>query len=633
MSRGIRGTSFRRSGFRLDKIGLFAYAHNVIMDAVEDIKSRLDIVDLLSEYLTVKPAGAGAFKALCPFHQEKTPSFYISRTRQTWHCFGCDTGGDHFTFVQRMEGMEFREALEHLAQKAGVVLPAFDHEASSRRKRLHEVHDMAVRFFAAQLETSPQAEAARAYVNKRGLDHLTMDLFKLGYAPAGWTTLTDALIAKGVTADELVRAGLAIKREGKEGVYDRFRDRLMFPIADVHGNIIGFTGRILTDSKTEAKYVNTPETALYKKSAVLYGLDKAKGEIRRLQQAVIVEGNMDVISSHQFGIANVVAASGTALTTEQLMLIKRFTTRLAIAFDQDAAGNAATLRGLDVARQQDFTISIITLPPEAGKDPDEAVRKDPALWTRAISEAIGIMEWVYRNAFRGHDLSKAEEKKLIARAVLPEIKRVADPIERDHWMKKLAFDLGVSEQALREAMGEASSLTHRTQMARPTSSEKLTVSHPSVSNDMQAERRFLALMIYRPELYRWAATEGRGLESAFDQEVHRALYERLMLGYDPAIYLDKPLRTSDVAVIHPPDHLNPEERALFESLAFLAEREYQDMGSDALSAELKTSAAKLRSLYKARERKRLEQDMRDAERVGDQTKIADLAARFASLRD
>lgn len=424
------------------------------MDAVADIKARIDVVDLVAEYVPLKPAGAGSFKGLCPFHQERSPSFHVSRTRQSWHCFGCDSGGDIFTFIERIEGMDFRDVLSFLAQKAGVVLP--EHEAQEqgkgKKKRLNEVNEMAARFFRAYLLNGEGAEIARSYVAKRQIDDLSADLFLIGYAPDSWSALTDALTKKGVTADELVLAGLASKREQSEGVYDRFRGRLMFPIADVHGNIVGFTGRILVEDKTQAKYVNTPETPLYRKSAVLYGLDKAKAEIRKSGLAVIVEGNMDVVSSHQAGITNVVAASGTALTIEQLTLIKRFTTNLAIAFDQDAAGAQATIRGLDLARQQEFSIKIITLPPEAGKDPDEACKKDPNLWKNAIANAMSIMDWVYQRAFSRHTSNSPEDKRLIADEVLPEMAKIPHPVEREAWVKRLAGDLQVGEEVLLQSL-------------------------------------------------------------------------------------------------------------------------------------------------------------------------------------
>lgn len=599
------------------------------MTPAEDIKTRLDVVDVIGDYLPLKPAGSGAFKTLCPFHGERTPSFHISRPRQSWHCFGCDIGGDIFSFVMKMEGMEFPEALEFLAQKAGVTLPKFDGEKVGLRKRLYEVNDLATRFFRSALLNVPQAEHARAYVARRGLDDLTADLFRIGYAPDGWTNLTDALKSKGVTDDELLQAGLVSRRERGSGVYDRFRDRVMFPIMDVHGNVVGFTGRILSDDKTQAKYVNTPETMVYKKSAVLYGLDKAKGEIRRQDLAVIVEGNMDVVSSHQFAILNVVAASGTALTADQLALIKRFTNNLAIAFDQDAAGKAATIRGLDLARAQDFSIKIISLPPEAGKDPDDAVRKDPELWRQAITSAVTIMEWIYRQAFRGRSLEKPEEKKIIAQEVLPEIRRIADPVERDHWIKRLAGDLGVGEEALREALRKPSgaSVKPPSSAPRPASPVIQTQVASRPTPEQQMERRVLALALFRSWL--WEEFKLSSTVDLFQDPSLRDLYEAAVLGYAQA----HPSQTSASAerLMPPPATLTSVEAGTYQALAFLAEREFQDMSRDDLTRELKSLLEHLRTLTKARRRKELEKAMRDAERVGDTQTIAELARQFSEL--
>lgn len=558
------------------------------MDAVEEIKSRLDVADLVGEYLQLKPAGSGSFRALCPFHQEKTPSFYVNRPRQSWHCFGCDQGGDVISFVQRMEGMDFPEALHFLAQKTGVELPSFDARASSEKKRLQEVNDLASRFFRSQLLSSPAAEHARAYVATRAIDDLTGDVWRIGFAPESWDALTNALKEKGVTEDELLKAGL-VQKSDRGGVYDRFRNRLMFTICDVHGNVVGFTARLLDPNAKEAKYVNTPETQLYKKSHVLYGLDKAKGEIKRQDLAVIVEGNMDVVSSHRCNISNVVAASGTALTAEQLALLKRFTTNLAIAFDADSAGNAATIRGLDLARSLDFDIRIITIPPEAGKDPDDAVRKDPEIWKKAIRDALPVVEWLYRNAFRGEDTTKPDSKKRIAKNILPEIFRVPDPVERDAWIVRLAKDLGVSEDALREAGKRTVTPPAGKAHAAPTPADT-TAEKPKKTRVQELEERLCAILYLKPQ--------------------HRPLAESLLPSYDlPAQFS--------------PDLLN--------YLAVLADREFQDQSDDALRAELERTCGLLRDLVVAERRTRLEQEMRDAERAGDTARISELLAQFQSL--
>ncbi|MFA6429194.1 MAG: DNA primase [Patescibacteria group bacterium] len=624
--------------YGVDRLALPSYSP--AMDSTEEIKSRLDIVDLIAEYLPLKPAGAGAYKTNCPFHQERTPSFYVSRNRQSWHCFGCDLGGDQFSFVERMEGMEFREALEFLAQKVGVELPKFDGEKASKKKRLHEVNDLATRFFASALRNLPQAEHARQYVQSRGLDDLSIDLFRIGYAPASWSTMTDALLKRGVTAEELLDAGLVSKRD-HGGVYDRFRDRLMFPIADVHGNIVGFTGRILTNDKNpspssgrqEAKYMNTPETTLYRKSAVLYGLDKAKGEIRQQDLAVIVEGNMDVVSSHQFSVCNVVAASGTALTVEQLGLIRRFTTNLAIAFDQDSAGKAATIRGLDLARAQDFTIKIITLPPEAGKDPDDAVRKDPQIWKDAIKNAVSIMDWMYRNAFRGRQLEKPEDKKQIARDILPEIKRIADPIERDHWIKKLARELAVGENALLEVMAK---LTVNVSPSVGTPRETPAASQPVPEGEQTVpasaiERRVLVSLLAGEGAFLLAKDELKLKPEEFEHVDRAALYAAVLLDYNTAQSIPAAPRLGVSGAIRQPLSLTDEQAMHFCTLAMEAEREFEEGGMEAAKRDLVVGVQSMRQAKKTRERKRLEDEMREAEREGDGARIAELSRLFADL--
>ncbi|MFH1078214.1 MAG: CHC2 zinc finger domain-containing protein [Patescibacteria group bacterium] len=594
------------------------------MDPVEEVKSRLDIVDAVQEYLPLKPAGSGSFKGLCPFHHEKTPSFYANRPRQSWHCFGCDIGGDVISFVMKMEGMEFREALELLAQKAGVELPAFDPTKTTEKKRLHEVNDLASKWFRGILLKDPRAEAARAYVAKRGIDGLTGDLWRIGYAPDGWTNLTEALKEKGVTEDELLKSGLVGKSD-RGSIYDRFRDRVMFTICDVHGNPVGFTGRILespppvipaqagnppegfppspsmlrgndnakTEKRQEAKYVNTPETFLYKKSSILYGLDKAKGDIKRQDLAVIVEGNMDVLSSHQFGVTNVVASSGTALTADQLSLLKRFTRRLAIAFDADAAGNAATVRGLDLARGMDFDIRVITLPPEAGKDPDDAVRKDVNIWKDAIASAVPIVEWLYRNAFRGKDIHAPEGKKVVAREILPEFRRIHDAVERDAWIERLANDLTVSADALRDALrttptGPAPRAGAETRRPEPPAAEG--EKHAVKSREEMLRERVLAILELKPDL--------------------EPLAESILPMY--------PLRQEgslDISTY----------------LAILADREFEDQSPSTLQLELTIAATALHDEFLTRMGRGLEQEMRDAELAGDTARINELLARYRSL--
>lgn len=598
------------------------------MDAPQEIKSKIDVVDLVGEYLPLKPSGTGSFKALCPFHQERTPSFYVSRARQSWHCFGCDDGGDIFTFIEKIEGMEFREALEHLANKAGVELPKFQGktEDRSKKKRLHEVMELAVKFYQYNLNHAEHGRIAREYTATRGLDDLTTDLFHLGYSNDDWDSLTKALLKQQVTAQELVEAGLSAKSQKRDGVYDRFRGRLMFPIADVHGYFVGFTARILTDAK-EAKYINTPETVLYKKSAVLYGLDKAKGEIRQNDLAVIVEGNMDVIASHQAGVGNVVASSGTALTAEQLNLIKRFTKNLAIAFDEDAAGIQATLRGLDLAREQDFNIRVISLPPDAGKDPDDVIRKDVAIWKQAIQDAKPIMDWIYAMAFRLNPSDRPEAKKEIAKMVLGEVRKIADPIEQDHWMKKLARDLGVSEIAVREAIKKQAANERR---PVPRSGADETASTKVVQKKRPLEEELIVFMLAAGSLLDRAAELGLA-EEEFDSRSLGRLYKSLKDSYSGSeVNTTSPQNMG--RIIHPPEDLSPDEVKIFDRLILLVEHEYQELNPKELLHEFEQGISHLRRLKKDSRRQVLEREMREAERAGDSKKIEELNKQFEALR-
>jgi len=563
------------------------------MDATQEVKSRLDIADIVQEYIPMKPAGAGSFKGLCPFHKENSPSFFANRPRQSWHCFGCDEGGDVIDFVQRMEGMEFREALELLASKAGVTLPTYAPQDRSQKQRLFEINAMAARWFRNQLLKNPLADHARSYAEQRGIDLLTGDLWQIGFAPADWDALLIALKNEGADEKELILAGLASPRQSGSGVYSRFRDRLMFTIMNRHGNIVGFTGRLLSEHAKEAKYVNTPETPVYKKGEILYGLEKAKGDIKRHDLAVIVEGNMDAITSHRHDVSNVVASSGTALTESQLGLLKRYTTNLAFAFDTDAGGTAAAKRGVDLARRVGFTIRMVLLPEGAGKDPDDIIRKDVALWKEAIAQAPEYTTWLYRLAFRqfgGHD---PQSKKEIAKTLLPEFAEIQDPIERDGWIVRLSEDLGVSPTAIRDSLkkvprdqsrhtSESSSYTKKSDSPDAAAMKK--------TKETALRESLMAILYIKPEL--------------------RELAESNAGTYTPA-----------------PDEIAAESSYL----AILADRDIEDRSDAALTRECERAARELRLYHKKRHAEDLESRMRDAERTGDAELIRKLTSEFQKL--
>lgn len=426
------------------------------MADVQAIKDRIDIAQLIQEYVPLKKAGIN-YKANCPFHHEKTPSFVVQPEKQIWHCFGCGAGGDIFSFIEKIEGLDFIEALKLLAQRAGIKIDNFKSEVnSSQRNRLLEINEAAATFFHKFLLEIKSAGPARDYLKRRGLTEQTIDDWQIGYITDQWDLLTQYLIKKGFGIDDLVAAGLTIKRDGADaktgrGYYDRFRGRVMFPISDAHGNVVGFTGRILVETENSGgKYVNTPQTVLYDKSRVLYGLHKAKTEIKNKDLVILVEGQMDVIANHQAGITNVVAASGTALTAEQVKLIKRYTGNIAMAFDADAAGENAGKRGISMAMEQGLNVKVIQIPPGAGKDADECLQKNPAVWREAVKNARLVLDWYFDIVLSKVNLKDSKQKQQAAVTLLTEIARLPYAVERDEWIKKLSDRLSIEINILRD---------------------------------------------------------------------------------------------------------------------------------------------------------------------------------------
>ncbi len=434
-----------------------------MVSPVEEIKSRLDLAELIQSYVRLHKAGIN-YKANCPFHGEKTPSFFVSPTRQIWHCFGCGRGGDAFKFVMEIEGHDFPEALRMLAARTGVVLKREDPAIRSERNRLYDLCEEAAKIFERNLALTP---AVKSYLVKRGVKEETMKEFRIGFAPQSWDFLLRALDQKGFRKEELEKAGLAVKSEDRSSWYDRFRSRIMFPITDANGRVIGFSGRIFASpsesltkegresasggetsnaAKVEAKYVNTPGTLIYDKSKVLYGFDKAKQEIRAKNQVVVTEGQMDCVMSHQAGVKNTIAVSGTALTSQQLKTLKRLCETLVSSFDTDAAGESATKRSLALASQFEFECKVAVIP--SGKDPADAVKENPEAWILAVTEAKPVVEFYFTKALQEKNAKTATGKKEIAAMVLPWIRELGNEIERVHWIKTLAEKLAVGEEAV-----------------------------------------------------------------------------------------------------------------------------------------------------------------------------------------
>jgi DNA primase len=422
---------------------------------IEEIKNKLNIVDVVGNYVKLSKTGVN-YRGVCPFHSEKGPSFFVSPARQMWHCFGCGEGSSVFDFVMKIEGVEFGDALRILAAKAGVELKRENPQLRTERARLYEICDLACSFFEKQLGNSASGKEAKEYLLKRGIKEESIKKWRLGYSPDTWQGLSDFLVGRGYNREEIVRAGLAVQSEkglpaGRQETnsYDRFRGRIIFPIFDSNSQAIGFGARIFkeSDNKETAKYINTPQTLLYDKSNVLYGINYAKLSVRKNNQCVLTEGYTDAIMCHQAGFENTVAVSGTALTSRHLNLLKRYSDNLLLAFDMDLAGDNATKRGINLAQSQGFNIKIIDTYSGA-KDPAEIILESPENWSESILKARTIMDYYFDSAFVKFNKNDPQGKKEIGRIILPAIKRLQNKIEQSHWLQKLAEKLSVSQDAV-----------------------------------------------------------------------------------------------------------------------------------------------------------------------------------------
>jgi len=419
------------------------------MSLIEEIKSRLDIVEVISSYLPLKKAGSN-YKTLCPFHSEKNPSFFVSPARQIWHCFGCSKGGDVFKFIMEIEGVEFGDALRILAKKAGIDLKPFSPEyqkLKTERQRLYEICELACKFFEKQLEGKTGREVIE-YLEKRGINKESIKKWRIGWAPETKRALLDFLVKKGYKRDEIEKAGLAIKTETQE-YFDRFRGRIIFPIFDLNSQVIGFGGRIFKKDQG-AKYINTPNTLIYDKGKVLYGLDKAKVEIRKKNFCILVEGYTDTILAHQAAFENTVSVSGTSLTSHQLAILKRYSDNLYLGFDMDIAGDFATKRGIDLAQESGFNIKVLILPP--AKDPADVISEDPQEFKKIVEDAISILDFYFKSAFSNFNKNTIEGKKEILKVILPAIKRIENKVEQSFWVSKLAKELETREESIWEEL-------------------------------------------------------------------------------------------------------------------------------------------------------------------------------------
>lgn len=519
-------------------------------DAIREIRERLDVVEVIGQYTQLKKTGK-SYKGSSPFRTERTPSFIVWPETQTWRDFGSNEGGDIFGFIQKVENLDFKDALTLLAERAGVALTRTPEKKTSteqdeRHERLLALNEAAALFYQHMLKVHPQGRPGRAYLEKRGISPEVAEEFQLGYAPDEWEVLTRHLRGREYSLDDALEIGLLSQRDGGNGPYDRFRGRFLFPIRDRQGRVVGFGGRALSDEQ-QPKYLNTPQSPLFDKSHLLYAIDRATDAIRKQQEVVIVEGYVDALTAHQFGYKNVVATMGTALTEQQVGLVKRLAPRIVLALDADAAGQMAMLRAVDTLRnavgddaeyvvdarglvrtQRRLSVQINVLSVPSGKDPDEFIRSDPSAWPPLIAAAEPVLDYVIRAAVASGDTRTGHGKTAIINQVAPLIPELTDRVERDVYVSILARALSVSEQFIASALRQA---------ARPATRTPESASRPSGPT---REEYLLSLLVRHPkampDLLVTAPVEAA---EVFTETFHRAIWETLtMLANDETAYLD-----------------------------------------------------------------------------------------------
>jgi DNA primase len=484
-------------------------------DVVAEIRDRTDIVGLVAGYVPLKKAGRN-FKGLCPFHQEKTPSFIVFPESGNFKCFGCGKGGDVFTFYKEVERVEFREALEELARRAGIELrsaPPPSPERDAHRQKLIELNELAATFYSTQLRTSPSESPASHLVESRGLSPEIIEQFQIGAAPDAWDKLAQFMAARGIDPDRALEVGLLTERQSG-GYYDRFRNRLIFPIRDRDGHVVGFGGRAFGDE--QPKYLNTPQTELFDKSNVLYGLDRARDDIRRVDQAVVVEGYMDVLAAHQFGYRNVVASMGTAIAEAQLGLLKRFTRNVVLALDADTAGQTAMVRALEALptgesesapvagrdliffeKRLSVNINVLALP--TGKDPDEMIRADPDSWPKVVTDAQPFLGFYIDRITADVDTADPRQKDAAVHRAAALLSLLPDGVEIRHYVEILAGKLRMADrQPIADAIRQA---RKRNSIVAPP------LPSPPVPRQSRVEDHLVALILEYPSVLAQFAAE------------------------------------------------------------------------------------------------------------------------------
>ncbi len=584
------------------------------MDDKDLVKEKINIVDLISEYLTLKKAGVN-FKAPCPFHNEKTPSFVVSPERQIFKCFGCGKSGDVFTFLIEKEGLDFKEALEMLAKRVGIVLTKSPVK-SDYKDRLFEVNLKAQEFFHYILTKHVLGKTALDYLKERGVSAETIEQFGLGYAPNSWEALTKFLLKRSFTVAEIISSGLGVP--SKQGCYDRFRGRITYPLIDGKDHLRGFSGRVLYHA--EPKYINTPQTPIFDKGSFLFGLNLAKGEIRNKKEAILVEGEMDMILPFQAGFKNIVASKGTAFTEAQIDLIKKYAENIILGFDMDLAGDNALRRGIEMADKAGLNIKVIQL--ESGKDAAEVVRTDPGIWQKATADAIPIYDYYLSYVGKRYDTNNPADIKKIEEELIPVWSKITNDLVREHYIQRLAAFLRTDEKIIRNAVEKArkfSSQSYQGIMQKSPAPDNIVSSR---SRRELLEEYLIALLLHPPKDYIFVPGFP---ETLFLKEQWRQLYVSLVLYLDSISFKSHAFNINDFVLGLPKELLIEVDRLYLTELdGHLLEDKAWQKELDGVVAELKKTLIKA-SLEK------LSLEIRNAQEFGKIEIVESLNKRFRDL--
>lgn len=576
------------------------------MDEVEEIKNKIDVVDFIGQYLPLKKAGRN-YKGVCPFHSEKTPSFIVSPDKQIWHCFGCGAGGDIFGFLMQKEGLDFSEALAQLAERAGVELRNKPRNWGIKNK-LFTINELGAKFFEKALVESQAGRQALNYLVDRGINRSTIKDFRLGYAPSGWEYLTKFLKRKEYSYEDVEKAGLIVNRKGKH--FDKFRHRLMFPITNTNNKVVGFTGRVL-DVKDQPKYLNSPETPIFNKGGILYGLSITKECIQKENVAILVEGQMDILASYQAGIKNVVASSGTALTMDQLHLIRRYAETLILALDTDSAGSTATKRIIELASTEDLDIKIALL--GEFKDPDDCIKASVEKWKEIVSQAVPVVDFYITTALDKFGKDSITAKKKVAAEVLPIINMLDSPVEKDQYLKKLADILGVNSASMYEAIGKL-----KEKKAKFRSITKQEDVPKKIEKDW-LEKRVLGTILYKPIYFEGFQNQLDKLKwsNAFLEQV----YEQFKVCYTG----------KDFSLDNLVAKLKYQDKTELLELIVIIEENYKEMSDGDIGREINFYINLLERRNTKIAMAKLSREIAETEKAGDYEKLQELLKQFKNF--